>query len=110
MKLFATVATLALGLEIEQGGSWGTTECVNGNLLAFTISSIPSFLANEFKIAKLGNMTNIVTLDQFNAEEPSKGYKLEGNTVEILADKKDRELMGKLICRYKLTLPKQTNN
>lgn len=98
MKLFATVATLALGLEIEQGGSWGATECVNGNLFITFIFLIP-FLANEFKIAKLGNMTDIVTLDQFNAEEPSKGYKLEGNTVEILADKKDRELMGKLICR-----------
>jgi len=83
MKLFATVAALALGLEIEQGGKWGETECIN---------------ANKFIIEKLGNSTDVQMLTQFNAEEPTEGYKLEGNVVEILADKSNRKLMGTLVC------------
>ncbi len=39
-------------------------------------------------------------LTQFNAEKPTEGYKLEGNVVEILADKNNRKLMGRLVCRY----------
>jgi len=83
MKLFAAVATLALGLEIEQGGKWGETECIN---------------ANKFKIERLGNATDVLDLTPFNAEAPTEGYKLEGNVVEIFADAKDRALMGILVC------------
>ncbi|CBY07926.1 unnamed protein product [Oikopleura dioica] len=83
MKLFATFAALALGLEIEQGGKWGQTECIN---------------ANKFIIERLGNSSDVEVLTQFNAEKPTEGYKLEGNVVEILADKNNRKLMGRLVC------------
>lgn len=100
MKLFAAVATLALGLEIEQGGKWGETECINGNDPSFLLVFLFAFSANIFKIEKLGNATDVQLLTQFNAEAPTEGYKLEGNVVEILADGKDRGLMGRLVCRY----------
>ena len=100
MKLFATVAALALGLEIEQGGKWGETECINGNDSCLLFVFLFEFSANKFIIEKLGNSTDVQMLTQFNAEEPTEGYKLEGNVVEILADKSNRKLMGTLVCLY----------
>ena len=57
------------------------------------------FIADKWELSKLGNEAEIESLEPFTAESPTDRYELTNNELKIMANKKDRSMMGIVTCK-----------
>jgi len=93
MKLSSLLGLVALGTG-QETKFIGSVSVEEGGILKDGCGE-----ADKWELAKLGNGTDIETLEPFTAESPTDRYELSNNELKIMINKKDRSMMGIVTCK-----------
>ena len=108
MKLSSLLGLVALGSGQESSGFTGQVSVEDGGILKdgcgegkFVKGNIflIFFKADKWELSKLGNEEAVELLEPFTAESPTDRYELTNNELKIMANKKDRSMMGIVTCK-----------
>ena len=69
------------------------------NSLKLSDCSSKKIIADKWELSKLGNDEEVELLKPFTAESPTDRYELTNNELKIMANKKDRSMMGIVTCK-----------
>ena len=69
------------------------------NSLKLSDCKSKKFIADKWELSKLGNDAEVELLKPFTAESPTDRYELTNNELKIMANKKDRSMMGIVTCK-----------
>lgn len=94
MKLSSLLGLVALGSGQESSGFTGQVSVEEGGTLKDGCGE-----ADSWELSKLGNEAEVETLKAFTAESPTNRYELTNNELKIMANKKDRSMMGIVTCK-----------
>jgi len=92
MKLSSLLGLVALGS--GQESYTGQVSVEDGGILKDGCGE-----ADKWELSKLGNEKDIELLKPFTAESPTDRYELTNNELKIMANKKDRSMMGIITCK-----------
>ena len=110
MKLSSLLGLVALGRGQESTGFTGQVSVEDGGILKDGCGEgkfldgnifflIFCFKADKWELSKLGNEEAVELLEPFTAESPTDRYELTNNELKIMANKKDRSMMGIVTCK-----------
>ena len=109
MKLSSLLGLVALGSSQESSGFTGQVSVEDGGILKdgcgegkfFKENIFFNFVfkADKWELSKLGNEKEVELLEPFTAESPTDRYELTNNELKIMANKKDRSMMGIVTCK-----------
>merc|ERR1712227_692713 len=94
MKLSSLLGLVALGSGQESSGFTGQVSVEDGGILKDGCGE-----ADKWELSKLGNEAEVEELQAFTAESPTDRYELTNNELKIMANKKDRSMMGIVTCK-----------
>lgn len=94
MKLSSLLGLVALGSGQESSGFTGQLSVEDGGTLKDGCGE-----ADKWELSKLGNDAEVELLEPFTAESPTDRYELTNNELKIMANKKDRSMMGIVTCK-----------
>merc|ERR1712226_459915 len=94
MKLSSLLGLVALGSGQESSGFTGQVSVEDGGILKDGCGE-----SDKWELSKLGNEKEIELLEPFTAESPTDRYELTNNELKIMANKKDRSMMGIVTCK-----------
>ena len=108
MKLSSLLGLVALGSGQESSGFTGQVSVEDGGILKDGCGEgkffkrnifLNIFIADKWELSKLGNEAEVEELQAFTAESPTDRYELTNNELKIMANKKDRSMMGIVTCK-----------